>query len=159
VERSRDTRHGERGRLVWLTGLRRYLTFIVLANLAWEVFQLPLYTIWTEASPAAIAFAALHCTAGDLLIAASSLLGALLLAGHPDWPEQRYWSVAIWAIAGGFVYTMYSEILNTQIRGSWAYRDIMPIFPWIGIGISPLAQWIVVPSAAFLWLQRERSLT
>lgn len=145
----------EFGQVFWLAGLRRYLAFVVLANLVWEVAQLPLYTIWTDASPAAIAFAALHCTAGDLLIAASSLLGALLLAGHPCWPAKRYWATAIWAIAGGFAYTIYCEILNTQVRGTWAYRDIMPTLPWIGVGLSPLAQWIVIPVAAFLWLHHR----
>ena len=147
--------HDESGRMYWLVGLRQYLAFVVLANLVWEVAQLPLYTIWTDASPAAIAFAALYCTGGDLLIAASSLLGGLLIAGHPRWPVERYWPTAIWAIAGGFAYTVFSEILNTQIRGSWSYRDHMPTLPWIGVGLSPLAQWIVIPVAAFLWLQHR----
>lgn len=145
----------EFGQLYWLAGLRHYLAFLLLANLVWEVAQLPLYTIWTDASPAAIAFAALHCTVGDLLIGAGSLLGALLIAGHPRWPEQRFWATAFCAIAAGFAYTIYSEILNTQIRGNWSYRDIMPTLPWIGVGLSPLAQWIVIPVAAFLWLQRR----
>lgn len=143
------------GRTYWLSGFRHYLAFMLLANLVWEGAQLPLYTIWTDGSPAEIAFAALHCTGGDLLIGASSLLGALLLAGHPAWPAQRFWVTAMWAIAAGFAYTIYSEIYNTQIRGSWSYRDIMPTLPWIGVGLSPLAQWIVIPVAAFLWLQRR----
>lgn len=145
----------EHGRIYWLAGLRRYLVFLLLANLVWEFVHLPLYTIWTEGTPAAIAFAALHCTLGDLLIGTSSLLGALLIAGHPRWPEQRFWVTAFWTIAAGLAYTIYSEILNTQIRGGWAYRDIMPILPWIGVGLSPVAQWIVIPVAAFLWMQRK----
>jgi hypothetical protein len=149
----------EFGHISWLTGLRRYLIFLVFANLVWEVAQLPLYTIWTDASPAYIAFAALHCTGGDLLIGASSLLGALLIAGHPRWPAQRFWATAIWAIAGGVAYTMFSEYYNTQVRGSWSYRDIMPTLPWIGVGLSPLAQWIVVPGAAFIWLHRRMPTT
>jgi len=128
---------------------------VVVANLVWEVAQLPLYTIWTDSSAAKNMFAALHCSLGDLLIAASSLLGALLLAGHSHWPEQRYWPTAIWAIAGGTTYTIYSEILNTQIRETWAYSDLMPTVPGIGVGVSPLVQWIVIPLAAFLWLQRR----
>lgn len=144
----------EFGRFCWLASLRHYLIFLVFANLVWELAQLPLYTIWTDASPAYIAFAALHCTAGDLLIGAGSLLGALLIVGHPRWPAQRFWPVAIWTIAAGFAYTMFSEFYNTQVRASWSYRDFMPTLPWIGVGLSPLAQWIVVPGAAFLWLRR-----
>lgn len=33
-------------------------------NLLWEIAQLPLYTIYEEGEPAAIAFAVAHCTAG-----------------------------------------------------------------------------------------------
>ena len=41
----------------WLSALRYYLACILLANLLWEILQLPLYTIWTEGTPAEIAFA------------------------------------------------------------------------------------------------------
>jgi hypothetical protein len=51
-------------------------------NLAWEVAQLPLYTIST-ASPSEIVFAIVHCTLGDVLITAGSLLLALLLIRRP----------------------------------------------------------------------------
>lgn len=34
----------------WLHVLRRYIAFIVGANLLWEIAQLPLYTIWSEGS-------------------------------------------------------------------------------------------------------------
>lgn len=70
----------------WLTTLRRYLVFAVLANLAWEIAQLPLYTIWWTGSWGEIAFAVAHCTLGDALIASTSLLGAPLLLGNSRWP-------------------------------------------------------------------------
>ena len=63
----------------WLIALRHYLVIMGLGNFAWEIAQLPLYTIWRDKGLAANAFAVLHCTAGDLLIAAVSLLGALLV--------------------------------------------------------------------------------
>jgi hypothetical protein len=76
--------------MTWLGGLRRYLLLVAVANLAWEIAQLPLYTIWTEGSVRQIAFAVLHCTAGDMLIASASLLGALLLLGSAGWSADRY---------------------------------------------------------------------
>jgi hypothetical protein len=139
----------------WLVALRHYLVIIGLGNFAWEIAHLPLYTIWTDKGLAANAFAVLHCTAGDLLIAAVSLLGALLAAGHSGWPVRRYWLVAAIAISAGVSYTIFSEWLNTQVRGSWSYRELMPVLPWIGVGLSPLAQWIVIPTATFLWLQHK----
>jgi hypothetical protein len=43
---------------MWLIVLRQYLIVSAAAYLVWEFAQLPLYTIWREATPAAIVFAA-----------------------------------------------------------------------------------------------------
>src|SRR6266481_10128353 len=87
--------------MFWLTALRRYFLVIAAANLAWEIAHLPLYTIWTEGSPGGIAFAVIHYTGGDLLIAGASLLGALLLLGRPKWPDESYGTVAALTIVTG----------------------------------------------------------
>lgn len=141
--------------MTWLSGFRRYVLFVTAANLIWEIAQLPLYTIWTEGTAQQIVFAVLHCTAGDLLIASGSLLGALLLLGVAKWPADRYWSTAALAIGAGLAYTMYSEWLNTEIRASWTYGNLMPRLPWIGTGLAPFTQWIVIPLAGFIWLRRN----
>ncbi|MCC6756120.1 MAG: hypothetical protein IT199_07100, partial [Solirubrobacterales bacterium] len=65
----------------WLGALRRYLVFVALAHFAWEAAQLPLYTIWLTGTAGELAFAVLHCTGGDLLIALSTMMLALLLFG------------------------------------------------------------------------------
>src|SRR3546814_18807867 len=52
-------------------------------------------------------------------------------------------------------YTVFSEWLNTEIRGSWAYADVMPTLTLIGTGVAPVAQWVVVPLAAFWWSRRR----
>jgi len=141
----------------WLAVLRRYITLVVLANLLWEIAHLPLYTVWQKGSAGETAFAVIHCTGGDVLIASTALLGALLLLGNARWPNERYLAVAALALAAGLGYTIFSEWLNTTIRRSWTYTDLMPTVPAIGVGLSPLAQWIVIPLAAF-WLARRAGL-
>lgn len=138
----------------WLDVIRRYVIFIAPANLLWEFIQLPLYTIWKEGSPGEIIFAAVHCTGGDIMIATLSLFAALLLVGNRNWPGESYDRITALAVALGLGYTIFSEWLNAEIRGSWTYSDLMPIIPWIGSGISPIAQWIVIPLAAFWWARR-----
>lgn len=149
IEESREPAH-------WLPVLRRYFAVILLGNLAWEVAHLPLYTLWATGTFSEKAFAVAHCTAGDLLIAAASLLGALLLAGDARWPRAGFTRVAIVALGAGVGYTIFSEWLNLVVRESWAYADTMPIVPIVGVGLTPLLQWIIVPSAAF-WLGRRRA--
>jgi hypothetical protein len=138
----------------WLAALRRILAFIAAGNLAWEVGQLPLYTIWYHGTPGEIAFAVAHCTGGDVLIAGASLLLALLIAARPTWPHETYWRVAALTLAFAVPYTVFSEWLNTQVRGSWTYSELMPVVPLLDAGLSPLAQWIVIPIAAFWWARR-----
>jgi hypothetical protein len=138
--------------------LRRYLSFAAAANLAWEVVQLPLYTIWTQGSAREIAFAVAHCTGGDILIATSSLVLALLLFADRDWPEHGFSRVATATVVVGVCYTVFSEWLNTEIRRSWKYSDLMPVVPILKTGLSPLMQWIVIPLAAFRWAHRKAAL-
>jgi hypothetical protein len=134
----------------WLSAIRRYLVAAALAHLAWEIVQLPLYTLWRTGTSGELAFAVAHCTAGDVLIAGALLLTALALLGRAEWPRRRFGGVALATIAGGLGYTIYSEYLNTIVRRSWAYSDVMPVVPGLGTGLSPLLQWIVVPAVALV---------
>lgn len=152
-DRNFGSSHVARG-VTWLVALRRYMTFIALANLLWEIAHLPLYTLWQTGSSGEMAFAVIHCAGGDVLIASSSLLGALLLFGHGHWPKERYVAVAAITVVTGLGYTVFSEWLNVAVRGNWGYTDLMPIVPPIGSGLSPLAQWIVIPLGAFWWARR-----
>jgi hypothetical protein len=132
----------------WLKAFRIYLAVSAALHLIWEVLQLPLYTLWRTATARDIAFATLHCTAGDVLIAALSLIAALLIAGHSSWPDERVQHVFVAAVIIGLGYTIYSEWVNTVVRQSWAYSELMPTLPVLGTGLSPMLQWLVVPSLA-----------
>ena len=137
---------------VWLPALATYLAAIGVLNLVWEVLQLPLFTIWATGSLAERTFAVVHCTGGDLLIALVSLVIAVIGTWAADWPRQRFRRVAVLAIVLGIAYTAFSEWLNVYVRQSWAYADWMPAVAIgsIRIGVSPLLQWLVVPTLAFL---------
>ena len=142
----------QRGRAVFL----RYLVVAAGANLLWETAQVPLYTIWRTGSPREIAFAVVHCTAGDALIAAASLLLALFLVGGAAWPRTRGLPVITAAVILGVAYTGFSEWLNVSVRGSWTYAAMMPVVPPLGTGLSPLLQWIVIPPLAYIVASRGR---
>lgn len=129
----------------WPRALRRYLLASLLLHLSWELLQLPLYSIWAEPYSKR-AFAVLHCTVGDLMIAGLSLLAALALTGQRDWPRTGTRRVWLFIVLIGVGYTMYSEWLNVSVRRSWAYSPLMPTLPIIGTGLAPLLQWLVVPT-------------
>ncbi len=132
----------------WHQALCRYLGASIAAHLIWEVLQLPLYTVWTTGTLAQQAFAVLHCTLGDAMIAGLSLLVALALFARATWPSTDVVRVFVVSLTIGVAYTIYSEWLNVNVRKSWAYSDLMPVVPGLGTGLAPLLQWVVVPTLA-----------
>jgi hypothetical protein len=132
----------------WRPFVSAYLAVSLAAHFVWEILQLPLYTIWTTGTRQQLAFAVLHCTIGDVIIAGFSLLIALAVFARSGWPGTGAARVHAAIVAVGLGYTIFSEWLNTSVLGSWTYSDLMPIVPVIGTGLSPLLQWIVVPMLA-----------
>ena len=130
----------------WPHALRRYLAASVVLHLVWEVVQLPLYTLWSAGTVRQQVFAVIHCTVGDAMIAGLSLLAAFAVVGRPGWPISGARQVWLFTLLLGAAYTVYSEWLNVNVRGSWAYSKLMPTMPIIGTGLGPLLQWIAVPT-------------
>ena len=128
----------------------RYLSVFAPASLVWEFAHMPLYTLWQTGTVGEIAFAALHCTVGDVLIGTSALLLAVTLLGGSGWPHKRAAAVAVATIVFGLAYTVFSEWLNVELRQSWAYRDIMPALPPLGTGLTPVLQWTAIPALAYI---------
>jgi hypothetical protein len=129
----------------------RFLGAMAAGNLLWEVAHVPLYTLWLTGSPGEIAYAVLHCTVGDVMIASVCLLLSLVVVGRSEWPLKRFGAVAAATMLLALSYTVFSEWLNTEVRGAWAYREAMPRLPGLGTGLTPVLQWIVVPLLAFRW--------
>lgn len=140
----------------WPRALRLYLGVSLVAHLGWEILQLPLYTLWSTGTLRQQAFAVVHCTLGDAMIAGLSLLLGLAIFARATWPRAGVARVFMASLAFGVGYTFYSEWLNVSVRGSWAYSDLMPLVPVIGTGIAPLLQWAVVPTLA-LWVALGRA--
>jgi hypothetical protein len=89
------------------------------------------------------------------MIATLSLVVSLLIFGNRSWPSERFVIVLTSMLVIGVGYTIYSEWLNTVVRKSRTYTSHMPTLPWIGVGLSPLAQRLIVPSLAILAAGRE----
>jgi hypothetical protein len=58
----------------------------------------------------------------------------------------------------GTAYTIFSEWMNLTILRSWTYNESMPRVGLAGIevGVTPLAQWLVVPPLALYLARRQR---
>lgn len=134
-----------------IASVLKYLKYSALGHFAWEIGQLPLYTIFWNAPAHQTAFAVIHCTLGDILIAGSAFALAWMSSGRTGWPSSRTVFIRVAAVAAilGVAYTIFSEWLNTTVRHSWAYMPAMPVIPGVEVGLTPVLQWIIVPAVAF----------
>jgi hypothetical protein len=130
--------------------LRLALLFVAL-NFGWELVQLPLYTIWWSEPWWRIAFALVHCTGGDLVIGTVAFVLALVVSGQVS-PQDRSARrrVVVVTTVIGVSYTIFSEWLNVEVRQSWAYTESMPRLPFLGTGLTPLLQWLLLPGVAIV---------
>ena len=144
----------------WHDRLRAGATYLALSftfHLVWEVAQAPLYTVWTTGSRGELAYDVLHCTVGDIIIAAVSLAAALVVTRSGAWPNRERRASTGVALMLGLGYTAFSEWHNVYVAKAWTYASSMPLLHvgGIAIGLSPLLQWIVVPAVALAVLHRK----
>lgn len=138
----------------WTFILGRYLPRLTFCSLVWEIAHAPLYTLWAEARPGTIAYGIAHCTIGDAMIGTAALCVALTLNGagkRAQWPQP---GIVALLIVSAVAYTLLSEHINLA-QGDWAYAEAMPVVPWLGVGLTPVLQWILVPLVVWWWSNRR----
>jgi len=71
------------------------------------------------------------------------------------WIEKKYhWPEISIFTAIAVTYTMIAEIIYVQIKSAWAYKEIMPIIPYLGVGLTPFIQWMLVAPVALYIMHR-----
>ena len=131
----------------------RLLTLALPLETLWELAQLPLYTVWRDNGWGWILYSLAHCTAGDLLILLGCYELVALLTLNRHWVAGRIHPTDALFVLAGASYTVYSELANTG-TGAWEYTEQMPIVPVLGIGATPVLQWLLIPPV-LLWLMRR----
>lgn len=137
-------------RQAWRLIVLGYAPWLAGLNLAWEAAHVRLYTLWYEAEPAYIAFSVAHCTLGDVLIGGGALFASLIGTRAREPAGWRWGLLALFTALIGLAYTMFSEWMNVTWLRSWTYAESMPKLALTGfeVGLTPLAQWLVVPPLA-----------
>jgi len=123
----------------------RWIAVILITfalHLAWEMAQHNLY-LQVQSMPFWRATAwCVRATVGDLVITTIAFSAAAMSGGR-HWPLiRRRLSPALIFLAVGILITIGYEIYAVS-TGRWAYDEQMPQI--LGIGLSPLLQWIVIP--------------
>lgn len=129
---------------------RTLATIFVVAvgfNYVWEVAQSPLYAGMSNFSRMLW-----HCFApslGDgLLVLLIFAVGWAVLRRF-DWflrPGVRGYALML---SAGFVIAVSVELIAVYTLGRWEYSARMPLIPSLGVGLSPIAQMLLLPPIIF----------
>ena len=123
-------------------------------HFTWEFLQAPLFRSMEPLSHFEGILICLRATLGDLAMVLAAFWVTCIVTGTRRWhvrPEA--WAIAVWLVSG-LLMTVIIEFLSTGILDRWTYAAAMPRLPFLGTGLGPLGQWVVVPMIVLWYLNR-----
>jgi len=134
-----------------------WLSLVLLTlflNYAWELAQSPFFKNMARLS---VWQTALHCSrsaVGDLVFASAAYLLVALAFRDLRWPVSRSWmgAAVTWIVIG--IAAAVGFECWALATGRWTYGAAMPTL--FGIGLLPLAQWIVLPVVTLVYARRAK---
>ncbi len=127
-----------------------------LINYLWEMLQMPFFDDMNYADLATWFFC-FKASIGDANIILFIFILGRLLFREWEWAQRLNVIKLVYLFLTGATIAILIEIqaLNT---GRWRYSQIMPILPFIAVGLVPVIQLIILPISSFLVASRLRSL-
>lgn len=143
--------------------IRRTLTAIyvvaVIFNYAWEMAQSPLYLGMDDFSQ--MWSVCLLATLGDGLLLLLIFAAGWLVLRRRDWFFRPGVRGYVLMLVTGLVIAVSIELVAVYVMGRWEYTKQMPLVPGLGVGLTPVAQMLVLPPIIFhvvtVWLERAKT--
>lgn len=131
--------------------------FAFLLNLPWELWQVPLFDRMAAAPHWEAVKTCSRAAAGDAVIALLAYWAVALVVRHRGWVVLPTASRVLGFTACGLVMTIAIErlALGGLWMQDWSYSPLMPVVPGLGVGLSPLVQWLALPPL-LIWLVRRQ---
>jgi len=133
-------------RSTWWT-LAAIFVVAVGLNYVWELAQAPFYAGLGDFSRLLW-----HCftpSLGDGLLVLLIFACGWAVLRRRDWftrPGVRGYALMLIA---GLVIATSIELVAVYALGRWEYAARMPLAPWLGVGLAPVAQMLVLPPIIF----------
>lgn len=144
------------GALTWAPEFN-VAVFALLLNFPWELLQVPLFTGMADARHGEAVKTCSRATLGDALIMLVAYAAVSAVAGSRRWIMSASRSQLALFVGVGVSITVAIEWLALHGRwfDGWSYAPSMPVVPGIGIGLSPILQWIVLPLLLVWFVRRQ----
>ena len=129
--------------------------FAFLLNLTWELAQVPLFAGMPSSEHWRAILVCGQATLGDVVIALVGFWAVAASAHTRSWVLRPTVGQLTGFVAVGVLITILMEWLATQVLHRWAYAETMPVVPLLGVGLSPLLQWVVIPPIVVWFVRRQ----
>ena len=120
----------------------------VLFNYAWEMAQSPLY-VGMSFSEFKVWWHCFKASLGDGLDVLLIFAVGWILLGKQDWYEKPGFKGYALILVMGLAISIGIELVAVYVLERWEYTEQMPLVPGLGVGISPVAQMVVLPAVTF----------
>lgn len=129
--------------------------FSFLLNFVWETQQMPFFQLAPELSCLEITRNCTLATVGDVGISITAFWTVAAILKSRQW----FYQPRLWQIGGfiliGVVMTVIFEALATGPLNIWEYATLMPTVPFLGTGLLPLLQWVLLPPIIVWFVKRQ----
>ena len=128
--------------------------FGFMLNFIWEFLQAPFFQSlprmphWEAVKLCTLA------TIGDAAIMLGAFWCVAAATRARSWILHAGWRRLAGFAGIGIAITIVVELLSVS-AGRWEYSGSMPVVPYAGIGLLPLAQWIVLPPLTAWFVRRQ----
>jgi hypothetical protein len=131
--------------------------FTLLLNYPWEFLQVPLFERMPQTQHWDAVKACSRTAAGDAVIALAAYGAVALTLRNRDWVVKPTLAATLSFTALGALATVAIErlALSGLWVERWAYSSLMPVVPGLGVGLSPVLQWLVLPPLV-VWVVRRQ---
>ena len=129
---------------------RLWVIFVmaVLFNYAWEMAQSPLY-VGMSFSEVKVWWHCFKVSLGDGLDVLLIFAVGWILLGKQDWYEKPGFKGYALILVMGLAISIGIELVALYVLERWAYTERMALVPGLGVGISPVAQMVMLPAVTF----------
>lgn len=127
----------------------------MLLNLAWEFWQTPFFSGLAQGPHWKGVLLCTRAALGDAFISLLAYWVVCVAARTRQWGKRPTKGQVVLFVGLGLAVTVILEVLATRVFDRWSYSGAMPVVPGLGVGLLPIAQWLLLPPLV-LWLVRRQ---
>lgn len=134
-----------------------FVLFGFLINFPWEILQAPMFDGMPDTPHWEAIKSCTRATVGDVVIAIVAYWCVALTVGTRRWVIKPSTAQVLAFTGIGTSITVIIErlVLNGTWFQTWSYSPLMPMVPFLKVGLTPMLQWIAL-SPLTIWLVRRQ---